>query len=124
MASTQLQVFTKTFRASADLSAKQFFAVKLSASVDEDVALAGAGEGVGVLINTPADNELADVVLFGGAKAKLAGTVSSGDFLKVDSDGKFVAAASDKNYYVARALQAGVAGDIIEVFVCPGFLAA
>lgn len=48
---------------------------------------------------------------------ELGGTVSLGQRLKSDTDGKGVAATSDKDQYGAIADAAGVSGDLIPVFV-------
>lgn len=115
----------QTYRAAGDLSAKQYYAVKLSTSNDEDVAIAGAGEvAIGILSNTPIDNELADVTVFGTTKAKVGASVTRGNFLKVTTDGSLIPVASDKDYYVARALTGAAIGDIIPVLVAPGYYAA
>lgn len=55
---------------------------------------------------------------------RLGGTVTNGQRIKSDASGKGVAATADKDAYGAKALQSGVDGDVIEVVVETGFLAA
>ena len=123
MSVISLRPSTITARANADLSAKQFFVVKLSSTAGY-VALAGAGEGDAVLMNTPASEELADIAVMGGAKVKLGGTVTRGQYGKSDASGKIVAATTDKDRYIVKILESGVDGDIVSAIVCPGYLAA
>jgi hypothetical protein len=56
----------------------------------------------------------------GGAKLKLAGTVALGALLKSDADGKGVKCTAAGDEYGARALKAGVSGDVIPVDVVQG----
>ena len=55
-----------------------------------------------------------------GVLLRLGGTVSNGDFLKPDASGFGVVASTDKNPYGAKALAAGVSGDLIPVQVMIG----
>ena len=77
MASQKIKSFSIAQYAASDLSSKQYYAVKLT-STDDTVDIAGAGQGHGIVINVPATGDLADVVVFGGAKVKLGGTVTRG----------------------------------------------
>ncbi len=125
MASVQLTSNRITARASADLSSKQYYSVVLSqVSSEKSIALASTQTAIGILDTTPLSGELGDVILTGGAKAKIAGTVSAGNFLKSDSSGTLIAVTTDKDRYCAQALQDGVTGDVIEVNVIPGYYAA
>jgi len=76
--------------ASADLSTKQYLAVKVNAS--GKLAVASTGEfAIGILQDKPsADGTIGNVLPFGGRKMKAVagGTVTAGDLLKVDSAGK------------------------------------
>lgn len=122
MASQQIPSKSIAGYASADLSAKQYYAGLLSeVSGVKSVALAGAGTGTGIIINTPANGELCDLVVSGGAKAKLGGTVSANQKLKSDGSGKLIAVTSNNDLFLATALQDGVSNDIIEVIVERGY---
>lgn len=113
------------FKATADYSAKQFCALIFGAD-DEHVTVASSAGArcMGILQNAPsAADAPAEVALpGGGAKAVLGGTVTRGNFLKVDANGALVAAATDKDEYVAKAMASGVAGDVIPVEVMLGQL--
>lgn len=106
-----------TFKAEADLSAKQFAFVKFGANDDFVVACAVAGEkAVGVLMNAPAAGELAEVAVFGGgAKVKLSGTVTRGGEISVTVTTGLGKAAVATEYVSAIAMASGVAGDVIPV---------
>lgn len=100
--------------AAADLSAKQYYFVKVDTSGKIALAAAATDAIVGVLQNTPASGEQATYRFGGTAKIVLGGTVDEGEWVTSDSNGKGVATTTDGNIAV-RALEAGVAGDIIEV---------
>jgi hypothetical protein len=116
--STQVTGQNRTFKAGADLSAKQYFIVKQD-TVQETVVLASAATDVlvGVLQNKPKSGENAEVCLRsagGTSKIKLGGTVSAGDHLTADSNGKAVATTTGADEVIGRALFDGVDGDVIE----------
>lgn len=106
-------------KASADLSAKQFTAMKLSGNLS--VVDADAGEAsVGILQNNPISGEAATVAYLGVSKAILGDTVAAaGTRLASDVDGKLVPATLG-SYVVAIALEAGALNDLRSVLVLPG----
>lgn len=115
----------ESFKATADYSAKQYCAVTFGADDEHATVQSSAGgRCFGILQNAPnAANAIAEVALpGGGAKAVLGGTVTRGNFLKSDANGALVAAATDKDEYVAKAMASGVAGDVIAVEVILGQL--
>jgi hypothetical protein len=78
-----------TLKAGADLSAKQYFFVKIDAN--GDVVLAGNGENaIGVLQNAPASGEAANIAVAGVSKVIIGDTTSldSGVVISSDADGK------------------------------------
>lgn len=106
------------YLAGADLSAAQFKFVKFGAADDTVVLNTTAGGGVGtivgVLMNTPIATEIAEVAMpNGGAKVKLAGTVTRGGRVESDASGNAVAVSSGAG--VATALMSGVTGDVIAI---------
>lgn len=109
------------FKAGADLSAKQYTFVKFG-SADDTMVGSGAGEATdGIIQDAPASGEYGAVALQGGgAKLKLGGTVTRGQYLKSDANGAGVAVAADKDVYGAKAAASGVLGDIIAVEVVTG----
>lgn len=85
-----------TLLANADLSAKQYFAVKTANASDvTKAALAGDGEQIiGVLQNKPASGEAATIAISGVTKAKAGGVITAGGNVAVDAAGEFVAPAT------------------------------
>ena len=78
-----------TLKAGADLSAKQYFFVKIDG--DGDVVLAGNGENaIGVLQNAPASGEAANIAVAGVSKVIIGDTTSldSGVVISSDANGK------------------------------------
>jgi hypothetical protein len=78
-----------TLKAGADLSAKQYFFVKIDAN--GDVVLAGNGENaIGVLQNAPASGEAANIAVAGVSKVIIGDTTSldSGVVISSDANGK------------------------------------
>lgn len=109
----------KTFPANADLSAKQYFIVKLDTDgVGVVLASAASDFSLGTLENKPASGEGASVHMRNGAgthKVVLGGSVSAvGGKLTADSAGKAVVTTNSGDHIIGYALQTGSAGDIIE----------
>lgn len=112
-----------SFKAGADLSAKQHRFVKFGSTDELVVSASGAAEVVmGILGNAPASGEIAEVYLpGGGAKLKLAGTVARGAYIATNATGEGVAAVAGEKYG-AMAMESGVSGDVIGVEVILGEL--
>jgi hypothetical protein len=97
----EMDVLDITFIAGADLSAKQYYLVKLTA--DNTVDLAGAGEqAIGVLQNKPTIGLAARVRVFGVSRFinGTAGAIAYGVKVTADADGKGVAATADTALYL------------------------
>jgi hypothetical protein len=107
------------FIAEADLSAKQYFILKLGATANGVALAAGATESIlGILQNKPTANQIANVRLCnsqGTSKVKAGGTINAGDWVTSDANGKAVATTTAGNIVIGRALEAAVDGDIIEI---------
>ncbi|CAB4122562.1 hypothetical protein UFOVP36_63 [uncultured Caudovirales phage] len=117
--------------AAADLSAKQYYAVKVDSA--GKAAIAAAGEyTIGYLVNKPTAGQAATIVYGGVSKALLGGTVAAGATVAADANGKTVdateartntsdaGAATDPliaSNVIGVALVGGVAGDIVPVLV-------
>jgi hypothetical protein len=117
--------------AGADLTTKQFLAIKVNSSAQAVVA--GAGEfAIGILQNKPASGQAATVAYGGISKALAGGNVTAGMTVAADSTGKLVnaaeavvntsdaGAASDAvvaSNVIGVALASGVSGDVIPVLV-------
>lgn len=109
----------KSFKANADLSAKQFYIVKLDTDgVGVVLASAASDFVLGTLDNKPTSGMTASVSLRSSAgthKVVLGGTVSAiGGKLVADSAGKAVVSTNAGDHMIGYALQTGSAGDIIE----------
>ncbi len=100
--------------AGADLSAKQYYAVKIN-STSNEVILSGAADINGVLRNSPLSGENAEVINSGIAPIIYGGTITAGDSVEIDSDSKAIAYSSGA--IVGTALSSGVAGDIMGVLL-------
>lgn len=122
-----------TLLAAADLSAKQFYGVKVDSN--GKAALAGAGDMcIGVLQNKPESGQAATVAYGGRTKMVAGGNVTAGTPAKTDSAGKAATAskatvdtsntgsASDAvvgSNVIGIFLTSGVANDLVEVMLLP-----
>lgn len=99
--------------ASSDLSGNQYSAVSLGAS-GVDVTATDA-KSIGFLMNAPEAGEVCEIAsIGGGAKGIAGGSITQGDYLKVDNGNVVVATLATDNI-VGQALQDGVSGDVIAV---------
>lgn len=107
--------------AGADLSAKQYYLVKLDSSNEVVLAAAATDKILGVLSNAPTDGETAVVRLInsnGTFKVKTAASnISQGARLTSDASGLAVATTTTGDVVFGRALLASVASDIAE-YLC------
>jgi len=113
------------FEAAANLSAKQYYTVQISAS--QKVNVCGDGEpGIGILQNDPELGREASVMIAGISPAIYGGTVAANDNLASDAIGRMVVAAAGKNV-IAVAIEPGLANEIHPVALVhkgPGFFPA
>jgi hypothetical protein len=106
-----------TFTAAADLSAKQYYFVKITADNTVNVCAAVTDIPIGVLQNAPASGEAASVMLYGISKVSaneaiaVASNIGTGD----DGQADVVAAGTDTTVRICgQALEAAsAAGEII-----------
>lgn len=122
MTAYRIEVLTDSRVADEDLSAKQFFAVSpTSTGVDlSDLAGENVVGILGLLQNKPASGIEAEVGMLGIYGGKLGGTVDLMEQLTTDASGELVRARPG-DWVLGLALQAGVDGDEIPVFVCPKY---
>lgn len=110
--STDNKLFTVPFEAGADLSGKQFYAVKLNSSKQVVLVTAITDIVLGILQNTPdAQGKEASVCLEGISKFVFGATLVPGVLAGVDSDGKGAADATT-NFTMGLVIDGGVDGDI------------
>lgn len=124
MATEQKAFSVGTQLANADLSAKQFYAVKLAnASGVAQVALAtAAGEGIfGILQNKPVSGAVADVCVLGVTKAVAGAAITSGAQIMTTAAGKVITAATAGSAVIGWALEsAGADGEVITICLTAG----
>ena len=104
--------------ANSDLNSHQFKFMKYT-SGKLTVCTAAGERTVGLLSNDPNTDEGSLVVKGGIAKCLLGGSVTQGDLMTTDADGKGITVADRGDYIACEALETGVTGDIIPVYVTP-----
>jgi poly-gamma-glutamate capsule biosynthesis protein CapA/YwtB (metallophosphatase superfamily) len=109
---TEIDLFSLSMEASADLSAAQFLCIGQAADAQAEVA--GAGEKIiGVLQNKPAaEGRAATVRVHGTTKVVVGATLAIDDILMVDAAGKVIPATAG-NFGVGIALETGANADEI-----------
>lgn len=122
---TEFTGLSRTYAANADLSAKQYFLMKLGSTAGQ-VALVAATTDipVGLLQNKPAAaGRAAEVMSLGWSKADVAAAtdIAIGDKLGPDANGRLVQKTANNDIISALAEEAATSatGDIIRVFVFP-----
>lgn len=116
----QIPVLDATFEASADLSAKQFYFVKIDGDNKVNVCTAITDAPIGVLQNKPTAGQAANVRLWGISKLSANAAISAGDILGSSTDSQAQTAVAT-NVTCARALTAAGAADVIfSALVMPG----
>jgi hypothetical protein len=117
-----MQSVTKTFanKAATDLSAKDGYVAKYDTG-GMNVCSAITDQGVGVISKGGDTTVLqSEVVIHGEALAKLGGTVTAGQHVTPHTDGTVVASAGAGCTEFGLALESGIAGDWVRVFVFGG----
>jgi hypothetical protein len=106
--------------AGGDLSSLQYRFVKLNSSGQVVTIAAATDRPIGVLQNAPASGGVAEVLVSGGTKLVLGGTVTEGGIVSPSSTGTAVAivAGTDTTKYICgTALTEGASGEIITAVV-------
>lgn len=88
------------------------------------ICSAKTDKSVGITQNSQdaAEKTLEVALPGGGGKALCGGTVAVGDLLAPTTDGSLIATTTAGDTYIARAMQAGVVGDIIGVEIVSGLI--
>ncbi len=107
--------------AGADLSAKQYYAVKFASTAGEVVVSAlGSNSHAGLLQNDPADGEAADVAVLGIALGSAEGSITVGDHVTSNSTGQLQTTTTANDHIIGVALEAATTqNDIIYVALAP-----
>ena len=109
-----------TFTASADLSAKQYYFVKLSSATQVTVCAAVTDKPIGVLQNNPESGEQAIVRCFGLSKVSADATLAAGDVIGTSADGQAqpITLGSETTVHVSgQAIEAGAANSDLTAFI-------
>lgn len=124
MASESAAVWDESFKATADLSSYQFYAVELTAKDTVGLCNNAGDRVIGILQNKPKQYEAAVVRMLGKSKWVSDGSgtaIAAGDTVGTDSGGKAVKKTAD------AALVGGISNDassadgiVIEVFLTFG----
>ena len=108
-------VHSTSILAGADLSSKQFYAVKLNAS--GLMILSGAGENaLGILQDKPASGQVGAVCCLGKSLAIYGATVTANQNLTPDASGRLVP-ATGSDAQVGVAAESGYVGEIHSVYL-------
>lgn len=120
--SQSVRDFEKSLLSTNDLSTKQFYIVAVDTANDESLILGAAATDpiIGVLQNKPKAGAAALYRFLGTTKVIAGGTITRGDFVTSDGNGKAVTTTSSSNATVGIALVSAVAGDIFEVQLAVG----
>tara|TARA_A100001201_G_C4008829_1_gene176872 strand:+ start:328 stop:714 length:387 start_codon:yes stop_codon:yes gene_type:complete len=108
------------FTAAADLSAKQYYFVKLASSTTVNVCAAVTDKPIGVLQNKPESGEQAIVRVFGVSKISADATLAAGDVIGTSADGQAqpISLGSETTVHVCgQAIEAGAAGNILAAYI-------
>lgn len=104
-------------KAAADLSAKQFYLVKLTAANTVNVCAAVTDVPIGVLQNTPTSGQAAEITSVGVTKVSADAALSAGDIIGSSADGQAqtVTVGTETTVYIV--------GQVIEATTAAGGLA-
>jgi hypothetical protein len=105
--------------AGADLSAKQYYIVKLDSDRAYVLAAAGTDKIMGVLQNKPTSGKTCLVYNRGKVPVIAGDTIAIGDLLTSNGDGKAIATTTGDDMAFAIATQAAASGDIFEAELQP-----
>ena len=119
--SQQIGVLDITRKAEKDLSTKQYYFVEMGGAAGQIDVCDNAGDLVlGVLQNKPnAANKLCAIRVMGTTKVVCSNTVTEMARVGTSADGKCVVKSTDADLVAGIALEAGAAGDIIEILLTP-----
>lgn len=109
-----------TLVAGADLSAKQYNFVKLNSSGQAIAVAAATDLPIGILQNAPTSGQEAEVLIAGGSKLVLGGTVAAAGVVSTSAAGAGVAivhGTDSTKYALGQAITGGASGEIVTVVV-------
>ncbi len=110
-----------TLSISEDLSAKQYYAIKVGASDNAGLVNDTKGGDVVGILQEKVDGSSTDkpgrVRITGNSKAKIGGAVTRGDQLISAADGRLIAKDAANQHVIGLALESGSANDIISIVI-------
>jgi hypothetical protein len=116
MAYEGAQILIPGLKASADLSTKQYYAVKLSGAGTVTVCAATTDIPIGILQNAPASGDAAAVCGLGVTKINSDAALAAGALIGTAADGQlaaYVAGTDTTKYIIGQVIQAsGAAGGL------------
>ena len=104
------------FEAAADLSSKQYCAMKISASQKVNVCSVAGETSIGILQNDPTLGQEASVMLTGISNAVYGAAVAAGASLTTNAAGLLITAVTG-NKIMAVAVEAGAVNEIHPVIL-------
>lgn len=110
-----------TLPAAADLSAKQYYFVKVNSSGQAALCSAATDKPIGVLQNTPKSGEEASILVVGGTKVIASASLDEGTLIGTTAAGKAgakVPGTDTSNYVVGTViLAAGADNEVLTAVV-------
>jgi hypothetical protein len=110
-----------TLPAAADLSAKQYYFVKVNTSGQAALCAAATDRPIGVLQNTPTAGQAAEVLVVGGTKIVASASIDEGSLIGTASTGKADAktpGTDTTEYGVGQViLAAGADGEVLTAVI-------
>lgn len=113
-------IWTETFIAGGNLSAKQYYGVKLSGDRTAVIFAANTDVPVGVLLNAPASGEEALVCVVGRCPVVLSDTLVAGEPIYFHSDGtakKWTPGTDITKYCAGYITKGGASGEKDEALI-------
>ena len=109
-------IFGFANKASTTLAAYDGYCVEYDTS-GVNVCNAIADQAIGVITKGAASGGVSDVCIFGECLALAGGTVTAGKYVSPHTDGTVIVSAGSSDTEFALALESGVAGDWVKIFV-------
>lgn len=113
-------IWTESFIAGGNLSAKQYYGVKLSADRTVVIFAANTDIPVGILLNAPESGQEAQVCVIGRSPVVLSGTLVAGEPIYFHSDGtakKWTPGSDITKYCAGYITKGGASGEIAEALI-------
>ncbi len=117
MSQVHLKPIIQAFTAGADLTAHQYKLVKFDSTNNSVILCGDAEKPLGVLMNNPNTSEVAEVAVQGGAKVKIASTMSTLSGSVASAANGVGRAAVAGEWSIGTQQDTGVSGDIIPIII-------